>query len=195
MRSSAHREAWGRAARCPRPGPPVVDLGRRAVQPFVGQHRPLGRRGADGRRHRHAPDGSRDAATSAVLARSEGLVAGTAAVDHLLQIWAPKCACRGARATAVRSATATKSGASPALPTCCWPSSVPSSTCSGSCPASPLGSDVGHGCSRTGGLHQKNRLRIVGQMGRASWWLPHASPESTRRADAQGKRPRGLRRG
>ena len=34
--------------------------------------------------------GQGDAATSAVLARSEGLVAGTAAVDHLLQIWAPE---------------------------------------------------------------------------------------------------------
>ena len=34
--------------------------------------------------------GQGDAATSTVLARSEGLVAGTAAVDHLLQIWAPE---------------------------------------------------------------------------------------------------------
>tara|TARA_B100001113_G_scaffold350566_1_gene347955 strand:+ start:98 stop:1309 length:1212 start_codon:yes stop_codon:yes gene_type:complete len=34
--------------------------------------------------------GRSDTATATVLARSEGLVAGTAAVDHLLQIWAPE---------------------------------------------------------------------------------------------------------
>ena len=34
--------------------------------------------------------GRGEAATATVLARSEGLVAGTAAVDHLLQIWAPE---------------------------------------------------------------------------------------------------------
>lgn len=34
--------------------------------------------------------GRGEAATAVVLARSEGLVAGTAAVDHLLQIWAPE---------------------------------------------------------------------------------------------------------
>ena len=34
--------------------------------------------------------GRAETATATVIARSEGLVAGTAAVDHLLQIWAPE---------------------------------------------------------------------------------------------------------
>jgi nicotinate-nucleotide pyrophosphorylase (carboxylating) len=34
--------------------------------------------------------GRSDTATATVISRSEGLVAGTAAVDHLLQIWAPE---------------------------------------------------------------------------------------------------------
>ena len=55
------------------------------------------------------PRGRADAQRRA--ARSEGLVAERVAVDHLLQIWAPEVRIV-ARATAVRSATATKSGVS-----------------------------------------------------------------------------------
>ena len=185
-------ESMGKGARCPTTGATCCGPGRRAVQPFVGQHRPAGGRRVGGRRHRHAPQGR-------VQQRRRSLPVLKAWWQER-PLWITCCkfgrlkyACRGARATAVRSATATKSALH-----------------------RPCRRAAGHRAFRPQPARAVVRHRHLGRTwatvapgqvactrktvyGLLDKWAvlapPHASLESTRRADAQGKRPVRLRRG
>ena len=138
--------------------------------------------------------GRAEAATATVLARSEGLVAGTAAVHHLLQIWAPEVRVSWSASDGRQVGNGDEIGrlTGPADVLLTIERSV--SPTRAVVRHRHLGPGLGH--SRSGrSPAQGNRVRLDGQMGGAPRGLPDPSAQPKGRADAQGERPRGLRRG